>query len=517
MRRTASPRVRGQCVASRISEAISCPFPERGSKGGGLLLYASSGKRCKHNECVKEVRESMAITRRQFVTRLGALAAAMGMSQADLSKVAEVFAHSAPWNSSWAAKPKVVWVHGAECTGDSTSLLSLFEDVNAKAIEGRSETILAALDLAVGGDGTGATVADVDTAPGATHPYGHRTLVNTKAVVGCNFEEDTIATIADVLIDFIDLQYHETVMGMGGDMAYQWLKQLMNDGLGAKASAPFVLVVEGSVQPSDKNGYWNEGGATPWCSIGMSEAGAELPFDEAVLRLASHDKCVAVIPIGQCAAFGGYPACSSPVLSQDANGKLRGGNMTGAMGVHAYLGEYASAAVANKVINVPGCPTNPWWFVLTVVAWLVDFVAVNGTTNTNGTLGILSTNGSGAVSINASAVDHSRRLKAVYGIPLHGPYCKRYQHALNGVFAQKPGDTGCLQLIGCKGPAVGTLCGPHGWNAQNPRNYAVNPNADYGVAGVNGTKGGNCVAGGHPCMACTEPGYPDAFLPFVVR
>ena len=29
--------------------------------------------------------------------------------------------------------------------------------------------------------------------------------------------------------------------------------------------------------------------------------------------------------------------------------------------------------------------------------------------------------------------------------------------------------------------------------------------------------GGHCTRAGHPCMACTEKGYPDSFVPFVVR
>jgi hypothetical protein len=29
--------------------------------------------------------------------------------------------------------------------------------------------------------------------------------------------------------------------------------------------------------------------------------------------------------------------------------------------------------------------------------------------------------------------------------------------------------------------------------------------------------GGHCPRAGHPCMACTEKGYPDSFVPFVVR
>jgi len=443
----------------------------------------------------------------------------MGMSQVDLAKVTEAFAHGSAWAAGpWTTKPKVVWVHGAECTGCSTSLLSLFEDVRGTAVEGTSITTIKALDLAVGGDGDGSTVLSTTEDP-IDHPYGHKTLLNTSAVVGCDFEDSAyVATIADVLIDFIDLQYHETVMGMGGDLAFQWLQQLRDDSTAATpTSAPFVLVVEGAVQPHAGGGYWNKpgvAGSAPWCSIGMSENGLqEHLFDEVVEELATHPLCAAIIPIGQCATFGGYPACVSPVL---------GAGQTGAMGTYEFLANHAGpagATAANKVVNVPGCPTNPWWFILTVVAWLVDFTQAAG--NSNGPLGILHRGNGGVldVTINASAVDSQRRLKAVYGVPLHGPYCSRYNYWRQNIFATNPGDPGCLQLIGCKGPQTMTLCGPHGWNGQSTRN---DPTFDYGVGGIQrsstgGRVGGNCVAGGHPCMACTEQGYPDAFLPFVSR
>ncbi len=466
----------------------------------------------------------MAITRRQFVTRVGTLAAAMGASQADLAKVVEAFAHanvtSGVWPGAWTNKPKVVWVHGAECTGCSTSLLSLFQDVRGKAVEGTNISTLAALDLAVGGDGNGGHVAGAATAGVLTitketddtlHPYGHRTLFESDVATGSNFESPYVATIADVLIDFIDLQYHETVMGMGGDLAYQWLSDLIADSVktSGRTSAPFVLVVEGAIQPTDKNGFFNADGDVPWCSIGMGETSGELAFDDVVKKLALHPECLAVIPIGQCACFGGYPACVSPVLK---------GDMTGAMGTGDFLTACAPTA-ADKVINVPGCPTNPWWFVLTVVAWLVDFV--NAPQNGTGPLKILNRGGSAtAISVNPAAVDNTRRLKAVYGTPLHS-LCTRAAAHGQGIFAKKPGDPGCLALIGCKGLSTMTLCGAQGWNGQNPRNAEWDANLDYGVGTIQnatgGGRGGNCVAAGHPCMACTEKGYPDAFLPFVVR
>jgi len=437
------------------------------------------------------------------------------MSQLDLAQVSEAFAHGSAWaGKPWTTKPKVIWVHGAECTGCSVSLLSLFEDVTGKAIEGTGISTLAALDYAVGGDGTGAHVLNANPYADGTHPFGHRTLHNTQAVAGVDFDgaantnSVVIANIADVLIDFIDLQYHETVMGMGGDLAYQWLKDNMDNGDHANA-APYVLVVEGSIQPKELGGYWNSSplapaGTTPWCSVGMGESGGELSFDDVVYKLAIKNNCQAVIPIGQCACFGGYPACVSPTLAADAKGIANGGAMTGAMGAHDFLVYKKADAAANKVIAVPGCPTNPWWFILTTVAWLVDF------TQLSRPLGILTAGGA----INPAAVDDQRRLKAVYGAPLHGPWCKRYQSFLDGAFAAKPGDPGCLQKLGCKGPQTMTLCAAHGWNGQQPHNNSA---FDYGIQSVNGADGGNCVAGGAPCMGCTEKGYPDAFLPFVAR
>ena len=77
----------------------------------------------------------MAITRRQFVTRLGALAAVVGFSQADVSQLSEAFAsNSTNWGGT-ANKPRVVWVHGAECTGCSVSLLSILENPNIYYID----------------------------------------------------------------------------------------------------------------------------------------------------------------------------------------------------------------------------------------------------------------------------------------------------------------------------------------------------------------------------------------------
>jgi hydrogenase small subunit len=482
----------------------------------------------------------MAITRREFVSTLGMLAAAVGMSQGDLAKVTEAFGHASPaaapglWGGNWTDKPKVVWVHGAECTGCSTSLLSLFEDASGVAVPGTAlgdVTTVQALAV-VGGLGvlsTANAVAQIDdpiTTVGREHPSGHRTLnVNHLNVDGSAYA----VNIADVLIDFIDLQYHETVMGMGGDAAYAYLRNQMDTDAGA-----FVLVVEGAVQDFAGGGYWSKPGSAssvPWCSIAKNgQPGAatnatnELSFDDVVETLASKGACKAVVAIGQCATFGGYPACIGPDLAPKASGTK---SQTGAKGVYDFLVARGNAA-KDKVINVPGCPANPWWFTLTVVAWLVD--AVTATPTSNGVLGILD----GGLNI-VGGVDSSRRLTAVYGSLLHGKYCPRYPDYAARRFVSKPGEFvvgsvggGCLKNIGCKGLSTMASCGRHGWNNAQPENVTLNADAGsttkpaqipplYPSTDVATKIGGCCLTAGAPCMGCTEKGYPDAFTPFVVR
>jgi hydrogenase small subunit len=449
----------------------------------------------------------MAITRRQFVATLGSMAAALGISQVDLAKVTEAFAAGGIWAGG---KPKVIWVHGAECTGCSTSLLGLFEDAAEEALVPANGTkVIDALGLITGG-----------------------AVPRTLNSIGANFDTNansaaTAVNIADILIDFIDLQYHETVMGPGGDLAYQWLYDNMQHN-----TTPFVMVVEGGVQVFAGGGAWNKPGVrgtdAPWCSVGMDANASgitsgnygELSFDEVVTALAVQPVCMAIIGIGQCATFGGYPACVSP------DAQFAGKSQTPSYGVfdflasHAGLTTTAAAEASGKVINVPGCPANPWWFVLTVVLWLVD--AVNGpgksASPSAGPLGILGAPATGPDGhaiwpAKASAIDYGRRLKAVYPAPIHGGACPRYNFYKAGQFAAKPGDTGCLMKLGCKGLSTRSLCPFHGWNGQQP----TNPQTwDYSIAAVQGTKrGGFCVSGGSPCMGCTEKGYPDAQVPFV--
>jgi len=471
----------------------------------------------------------MAITRRQFVTRLGALAAAAGFSQAQASQIMDALAYTAssPYKGTL-GKPRVVWIHGAECTGCSTSLLGIFENTSGPALYNTNGTTKYTTAAAAGL----AKILPTDT----QIPLGNTSggfLYHDRG-----FSPDqmypTSLDIVDLVVDIVDIVYHETIMGMGGDLAYQWLNDFV-----ATNTDPFVLVVEGALQKKTNGGAWNDtaGSGVPWCSIGMGNATGETDMPTMVTSLAEKTSCAAVIAIGQCATFGGYPGCKSPLDATTA-GFNTTVSQTEALGVFDYLtangtGNAAARAItAGKVVNVPGCPTNPWWFVLSVVAWMVDFGAVVGAANgTVGPLGILTKKGASGTNMGVyitGGVDGTRRLSAVYGNPIHSPLCPRYRYYTAAVYAAKPGDTGCLQKLGCKGPSAKSLCGVHGWNNQQPSNVGgtgdpTNAGWDYGTAKANkapnGTTptGGHCTRAGAPCMACTEKGYPDSFVPFVVR
>lgn len=443
----------------------------------------------------------MAITRREFVSRLGLLAAAAGLSKVEVSRIAEAFAGNSATGAfgPGKAKPKVIWIHGAECTGCSTSLLGLLENTGGN-IFGTALTT-----------GTAAGAAGILPTATPFHPAAPFTLWNATDNV---IEGAPLVNIADVVIDVIDLQYHETVMGMGGDLASQWLKDFvdyMPVASGTKpGDYPFVLVVEGALQDRTKGGAWGDTSNTdvPWCSIGHSDATSgvdkfEIDMAETVVKLAKKSTCAAILPIGQCATYGGYPG-AKPRLSTTAAKKGAGGfdpamSQTGAKGVYEYLTTYNSLdagaiAAAGKVINVPGCPTNPWWFVLTVVMVMADIVSSAGLV---------------LPPVVGQTLDYGRRAKKAYPIPVHSAYCPRYKYYTKGIYAAKPGQTGCLQKLGCKGIATNSLCGVHGWNNQQPQNLA------HGMDTIDAGRGGHCTMAGHPCMACTEKGYPDSFVPFV--
>ena len=100
----------------------------------------------------------------------------------------------------------------------------------------------------------------------------------------------------------------------------------------------YVLVMEGSLQR----------GHELFATLGEKD-GREIPIHEHAAELAR--SAMAVVCIGTCSSFGGIPA-GAP-------------NPTGAISMSDLL---AQEDIAVPVVNVPGCPPHPDWFVGSLMA-----------------------------------------------------------------------------------------------------------------------------------------------------
>jgi hydrogenase small subunit len=138
----------------------------------------------------------------------------------------------------------------------------------------------------------------------------------------------TDPTTVELLLDFLSVDYHETLMVPAGFAADKSLNDAMTNYAGQ-----YVLVVEGAI-PTANNGIY--------CTIRGKTA-------LSILQEVS-SKALATIALGTCATSGGLPSAAP--------------NLTGAKGV--------SGAVpgAPNLINIPGCPAN----VVNLVACLVYYL-----------------------------------------------------------------------------------------------------------------------------------------------
>ena len=226
--------------------------------------------------------------------------------------------------------------------------------------------------------------------------------------------------IDKLILELVSLDYHETLFAGAGHQAEEARKASM-----AANKGKYLLVVEGAIPVKDNGIYCKIGGQT------AVELVNECAKDAA-----------AVIALGSCASWGGMPST--------------GPNPTGCVGVDDVL--------QKQVVNIPGCPPNPYNFLSTVVHYI--------------TYGRL------------PELDNQGRPKFAYSRLIH-ENCERRPHFDNGRFAQEFGDAGhrsgwCLYKLGCKGPET----------------YANCPAVLFGDAGA------GCwpVGTGHPCIGCTEKG-----------
>lgn len=132
--------------------------------------------------------------------------------------------------------------------------------------------------------------------------------------------------IDELVLDILDITYHETIMAAAGHQAEENLHNAVKN-----HSGKFICVVEGSI-PVKHPKYGMIGGKT-FLDIAKDVC----------------PKAAAVVCIGSCAAFGGIPAAKP--------------NPGGYVGVGEALGM--------KTVNLPGCPSNPVNLVGTVVNYLL--------------------------------------------------------------------------------------------------------------------------------------------------
>jgi hydrogenase small subunit len=260
--------------------------------------------------------------------------------------------------------------------------------------------------------------------------------ISAGACGGCAISVlNTVApSIKNILIDevipgvHISLKFQLNISAGSGDQVIKVLEDV-----GEQKQGEFLLIVDGVVSTAD-------GGI--FCTIG--ERGEErIPVRQWVVELGK--KALAVMALGTCSCFGGIP-----------------GARPNPSGVKKLMDIYKEEGVKTPLINVPGCPPHPDWFVGTLAKLLIAGLP------------------------KPEDLDDWLRPKEFYGMLIH-ENCQRRAYFDEGKFAKHFGEPGCLYELGCKGPITYADCPLKQWNN-----------------GVNW-----CIRAGMGCQGCTQPEFPD--------
>ncbi len=229
-------------------------------------------------------------------------------------------------------------------------------------------------------------------------------------------------TVERLILDLISLDYHETLSTPSGHLAEEAKAKSI-----AENKGKFILVTDGAI-PMKDGGIYCQVGGRPVLDILRETA----------------PQAMAVIAIGSCASWGGIPSAFP--------------NPTGAVSTSEALGGKFT------VINIPGCPPNPYNFLSTVL-YILTFNKL-------------------------PELDDKARPKVAYRRLIHEG-CERRAHFDAGRFALVFGDDGhrrgwCLYKLGCKGPETFNNCPEQLFGDVGPRSWPA------------GT--------GCPCFGCSEKG-----------
>ncbi len=243
---------------------------------------------------------------------------------------------------------------------------------------------------------------------------------------GCteSFAQNVTPDPAQVVLELISLNYCETLSAAAGWSAEEAKEQTIKAG-------NYIVVYEGAV-------------LTRWDgqALRIADTPGMTQLEEAA------ENATAVVAVGSCAVNGGWMGANP--------------NSSDAMGVQKYLSQ---AGIDVPVINIPGCPVNPEWF----VSVLVDVLMLDQIPELN--------------SMNMPT--------GIYDQTIHDN-CERRGHFENGEFVYEFGSEEeakgyCLYAMGCRGPQTKANCGVVLWNDR--RSW--------------------CIQAGSPCIGCCEANPND--------
>ena len=207
-------------------------------------------------------------------------------------------------------------------------------------------------------------------------------------------------TAADVILDLLSVDYHETIMAAAGQRAEDALHAVVTNKRGQ-----YIAVIEGSIPTG-------AGGA--YCTIGGRSA----------LQIANEvcEHALAVVAVGTCAAFGGLPAAAP--------------NPTGALSVQE------AVPWIKTLINLPACPVNAE----NLTALITYFLTYNRWPALD--------------SLHRPLFAYGKSIHDACERRAHfdaGQYVEAWGDAGHR-------DGFCLYKMGCKGPATFQNCPNVGWN-----------------------------------------------------
>lgn len=169
-------------------------------------------------------------------------------------------------------------------------------------------------------------------------------------------------------------------------------------------------------------------------------------------------KAMLTLACGSCASYGGIP--NTPP------------NESGAVGLQwnhfekgGLLGEDYISAIGMPVVNIPGCPTHPDWLMLTLQSFVMG---------------------------RAIHLDKYNRPLDFFKERVHRG-CNACEFNEKHLTANEFNEIGCLESnLGCSGKTVHGDCNIRLWHNTS-----------------------SCTRSGHPCIGCTDPGFPGNMLPFL--